>query len=151
MEIHQLAFFMQSVLALHNFSQTATEVLNEYFYSRLSNPLPSEEATCKYVSCMYVCVYVCMYVCVPTCVGACVHTIQRALKGATVSVQNLEIRCMHSGGYIHWKSLKILQLLWQCVMHGKVGMSLTTQLACQLLAAPDTDLNRLQLQQSIHL
>lgn len=44
MEIHQLAFFMQSVLALHNFSQTATEVLNEYFYSHLSNPYPSEEA-----------------------------------------------------------------------------------------------------------
>jgi len=27
-----------------NFSKTATEVLNEYFYSHLSNPYPSEEA-----------------------------------------------------------------------------------------------------------
>ena len=26
-----------------NFSKTATEVLNEYFYSHLSNPYPSEE------------------------------------------------------------------------------------------------------------
>lgn len=27
-----------------NFSKQATEVLNEYFYSHLSNPYPSEEA-----------------------------------------------------------------------------------------------------------
>src|SRR5580692_11289436 len=27
-----------------NFSKTATEVLNEYFYAHLSNPYPSEEA-----------------------------------------------------------------------------------------------------------
>jgi hypothetical protein len=27
-----------------NFSKTATELLNEYFYSHLSNPYPSEEA-----------------------------------------------------------------------------------------------------------
>lgn len=27
-----------------NFSKTATEILNEYFYSHLSNPYPSEEA-----------------------------------------------------------------------------------------------------------
>uniref|UniRef100_A0A8C1NRH4 Homeobox domain-containing protein n=1 Tax=Cyprinus carpio TaxID=7962 RepID=A0A8C1NRH4_CYPCA len=27
-----------------NFSKQATEILNEYFYSHLSNPYPSEEA-----------------------------------------------------------------------------------------------------------
>ena len=36
--------FSSSRRKRRNFSKTATEVLNEYFYSHLSNPYPSEEA-----------------------------------------------------------------------------------------------------------
>lgn len=37
----QLVFYRRK---RRNFSKQATEVLNEYFYSHLSNPYPSEEA-----------------------------------------------------------------------------------------------------------
>lgn len=40
--IPQFFFFIRR--KRRNFSKTATEVLNEYFYSHLSNPYPSEEA-----------------------------------------------------------------------------------------------------------
>ncbi|CAF1531439.1 unnamed protein product, partial [Adineta steineri] len=36
--------FLDARRKRRNFSKTATEVLNEYFYSHLSNPYPSEEA-----------------------------------------------------------------------------------------------------------
>lgn len=39
-----LQFFFFIRRKRRNFSKTATEVLNEYFYSHLSNPYPSEEA-----------------------------------------------------------------------------------------------------------
>jgi hypothetical protein len=35
--------FMDARRKRHNFSKQATEILNEYFYSHLSNPYPSEE------------------------------------------------------------------------------------------------------------
>ena len=38
------AYFHGSRRKRRNFSKQATEVLNEYFYSHLSNPYPSEEA-----------------------------------------------------------------------------------------------------------
>lgn len=40
--MRQLSFFVRR--KRRNFSKQATEVLNEYFYSHLSNPYPSEEA-----------------------------------------------------------------------------------------------------------
>jgi hypothetical protein len=42
--IHIESMFENSRRKRRNFSKTATEVLNEYFYSHLSNPYPSEEA-----------------------------------------------------------------------------------------------------------
>ena len=36
--------FLDARRKRRNFSKNATEVLNEYFYSHLSNPYPSEEA-----------------------------------------------------------------------------------------------------------
>lgn len=39
-----LPFFLLCRRKRRNFSKQATEVLNEYFYSHLSNPYPSEEA-----------------------------------------------------------------------------------------------------------
>ena len=46
--VHSFRFSCLSVCVLRrkrrNFSKQATEVLNEYFYSHLSNPYPSEEA-----------------------------------------------------------------------------------------------------------
>lgn len=36
--------FLDARRKRRNFSKTATEVLNEYFYSHLANPYPSEEA-----------------------------------------------------------------------------------------------------------
>ncbi|EJW73057.1 hypothetical protein WUBG_16037, partial [Wuchereria bancrofti] len=36
--------FLDARRKRRNFSKQATEVLNEYFYSHLSNPYPSEEA-----------------------------------------------------------------------------------------------------------
>lgn len=54
-QIKEKGFFLYFTLILilclclirrkrRNFSKQATEVLNEYFYSHLSNPYPSEEA-----------------------------------------------------------------------------------------------------------
>ena len=46
---HAISLFITSYMTnlcrrkRRNFSKTATEVLNEYFYSHLSNPYPSEE------------------------------------------------------------------------------------------------------------
>uniref|UniRef100_A0A8C2KGI6 Pre-B-cell leukemia homeobox 2 n=1 Tax=Cyprinus carpio TaxID=7962 RepID=A0A8C2KGI6_CYPCA len=42
--------FLDARRKRRNFSKQATEVLNEYFYSRLSNPYPSEEAKEELVS-----------------------------------------------------------------------------------------------------
>lgn len=39
-----LLFFFSIRRKRRNFSKQATEILNEYFYSHLSNPYPSEEA-----------------------------------------------------------------------------------------------------------
>lgn len=41
---YNLVLFLLSRRKRRNFSKQATEVLNEYFYSHLSNPYPSEEA-----------------------------------------------------------------------------------------------------------
>lgn len=58
-----------------NFSKQASEILNEYFYSHLSNPYPSEEAKeelarkcgitvsqVSFASC--ICVYIYMSICI---------------------------------------------------------------------------------------
>jgi len=39
-----VVFFSHFRRKRRNFSKQATEILNEYFYSHLSNPYPSEEA-----------------------------------------------------------------------------------------------------------
>lgn len=39
-----MVFFSHFRRKRRNFSKQATEILNEYFYSHLSNPYPSEEA-----------------------------------------------------------------------------------------------------------
>lgn len=39
-----LMFYIVCRRKRRNFSKEATEVLNEYFYSHLANPYPSEEA-----------------------------------------------------------------------------------------------------------
>lgn len=39
-----VGFFLRFRRKRRNFSKQATEILNEYFYSHLSNPYPSEEA-----------------------------------------------------------------------------------------------------------
>lgn len=41
---HRDLFFFLCRRKRRNFSKQATEILNEYFYSHLSNPYPSEEA-----------------------------------------------------------------------------------------------------------
>ena len=92
MEIHQLAFFMQSVLALHNFSQTATEVLNEYFYSRLINPFQVKKPhVSMYRVCMCVCMHVCM--CANMCGGVCAHY--------STSFKGCDSKCPESGNQMH--------------------------------------------------